>query len=295
MKSIANSWIKQLLPLGGSLAISYLVACILLFWQQQRFIFVPSATVETTPAEYGIPFQDIWLPIKTSTGQTEQIHGWWIPAPDKSVGTVLYLHGNGINIGANVEHALRFHKLGFSVLLIDYRGYGRSVSAFPSEASVYADAQRAWDYLVQDRRIPPVQIYIYGHSLGGAIAVELATRQPQAAAVIVESSFTSIRALTDLKGWPRFFPVDLILTQRFDSLRKIQSLKLPSLFIHGTADTLIPFEMSQSLYATAPQPKQLLLVPQAGHSNVATVAGPTYTQSIQALVQQHLSLGYREP
>jgi uncharacterized protein len=294
MKSIGNSWAKPLLLLGGGFAIAYLTACLLLFWQQQRFIFVPSATVETTPAKYGIPFQDIWLPIKTSTGQTEQIHGWWIPALGKSVGTLLYLHGNGINIGANVEHALRFHQLGFSVLLIDYRGYGRSVSVFPSEASVYADAQRAWNYLVQERRIPPAQIYIYGHSLGGAIAIELATRQPQAAAVIVESSFTSIRALTDLKGWPRFFPVDVILTQRFDSLRKVQSLKLLSLFIHGTADTLIPFEMSQSLYAAAPQPKQLILVPQAGHGNVASVAGPAYLQAVQALVQQRLSLSHRQ-
>jgi alpha-beta hydrolase superfamily lysophospholipase len=121
----------------------------------------------------------------------ERIHVWWIAAqPDAKV--LLYLHGNGINMGAAVANAHQFHQLGFSVLLIDYRGYGRSEGSFPTETRVYQDAVTAWDYLVKQRQIQPSQIFLFGHSLGGAIAIDLAVQHPDAAGLIVESSFTSM-------------------------------------------------------------------------------------------------------
>ena len=90
----------------------------------------------------------------------------------------MYLHGNGSNLGANVEHANRFHRLGLSVFMIDYRGYGKSEGDFPSESQVYEDAQFAWDYLVKQRGVNPNQVYIYGHSLGGAIAIHFSSASP---------------------------------------------------------------------------------------------------------------------
>ena len=199
---------------------------------------------------------------------------------------MLYLHGNGINIGANVAHANRFHRLGFSVLLPDYRGYGRSEGRFPTEAALYQDASVAWDYLVQERKIQPRQIFLYGHSLGGAVAIDLAVKHPDAAGLIVESSFTSIRDIVDYQSIYRIFPIDLILNQRFDSIRKVRSLALPVLFIHGTADLRVPATMSQQLYEAAPEPKQLILIPNAGHNNTAETAGDKYFQLMQKFVQQ---------
>ena len=202
-------------------------------------------------------------------------------------GVVLYLHGNGLNVGANVEHANRFHRLGLSVFLIDYRGYGKSQGEFPTESQVYKDAQLAWDYLVKQRGINPKQIYIYGHSLGGAVAIDLAVRHPEAAGLIVEGSFTSARAMVDFQsGVYRMFPIDLLLTQRFDSLAKVDRLQMPLLFIHGTADTVVPVEMSKKLFDAAPEPKQLYIVPDAGHNNLAEFAGAEYLQRISQFVQQ---------
>ena len=322
---------------------AYSAACVYLFVAQGKFIFFPARAIETTPDDFQLKYQDVWLPISTKTGAAESVHGWWIPAsetppsPPKAWGgarkgervpsvntgdsdtppspplprggargvgmspqserravasvralnkgglggVVLYLHGNGSNVGANVEHANRFHRLGLSVFAIDYRGYGKSQGDFPSESQVYEDAQLAWDYLVKQRGVNPHQIYIYGHSLGGAIAIDLAVRHPEAAGLIVEGSFTSTRAMVDFqKGLFWLFPIDLLLTQRFDSLSKVDRLQMPVLFIHGTADNVVPVEMSKKLFDAAPEPKQLYIVPDGGHNNVAQIGGAEYLQIV---------------
>jgi len=310
---------KSLIAFGIVLAVAYSAACVYLFVAQGKFIFFPARAIETTPDDFQLKYQDVWLPIPTKTGAVESVHGWWIPAsetppsPPKAWGgarkgervlatpqshrravppvpalnkgglgrVVLYLHGNGSNMGANVEHANRFHRLGLSVFAIDYRGYGKSQGDFPSESQVYEDAQLAWDYLVKQRGVNPNQIYIYGHSLGGAIAIDLAVRHPEAAGVIVEGSFTSTRAMVDFqKGLFWLFPIDLLLTQRFDSLSKVDRLQMPVLFIHGTADNVVPVEMSKKLFDAAPEPKQLYIVPDGGHNNVAQIGGAEYLQIV---------------
>jgi pimeloyl-ACP methyl ester carboxylesterase len=277
--------LRWLLSAGLIAVLFYIGLSVYLFFQQTRFIFFPSPVIQTTPEIFNLRYQEVWLPV-TTTRQVERIHGWWIPATQSNGKVLLYLHGNGINISANVAHAHRFNQMGFSVLLIDYRGYGRSEGAFPSETSVYQDAAVAWDYLVTQRQIDPSQIFIYGHSLGGAIAIHLALQQPNAAGLIVESSFTSIRAMIDFQRAYRIFPVDLILRQRFDSISRVNALQIPVLFIHGTADWQVPAQMSEQLYAATPEPKQLVLIPGAGHNNVAEVAGSKYFQVVQNFVRQ---------
>ena len=270
--------------LGVVVAIAYLAVCIFLFLQQSRFIFFPAKVIETTPEFFHLAYEDVWLPVNAKSGKVARIHGWWIGASQLNAKVLLYLHGNAINIGANVAHAHRFHQLGFSVLMIDYRGYGRSEGGFPTESQVYQDAATAWDYLVYQRQIPPSQILIYGHSLGGAVAIDLALKHPDAAGLIVESSFTSIRKVVAYRNNFWMFPVDSILTQRFDSIGKVPNLKIPVLFIHGTADVIVPAFMSQDLYAAAPEPKKLLLVPGAAHNNVAEVAASVYLEAVRSFV-----------
>lgn len=276
--------LKGPIAVGLLLAIAYLSVGFLLWWRQTRFIFYPSPTITQTPADFQLSYEEVWLNVT----ERERLHGWWIPAanPETSPGTILYLHGNGINIGANVNHSYRLHSLGFSVFVFDYRGYGWSEGAFPSEQSVYQDAQRAWEYLVNERQIEPSQIYLYGHSLGGAIAIELATHQPDAADLIVESSFTSLRDMVDYQ-YPIFnlLPVDWLLTNRFDSKSKVRSLSLPLLLIHGTGDLTVPAEMSQRLYEIASPPKKLFLVPDADHTNVASLSGESYLQTIRNFIE----------
>ncbi|WP_340643525.1 alpha/beta hydrolase [Phormidium pseudopriestleyi] len=275
---------KGPLLIAGILAIAYFGACLFLYLRQNRLIFFPAQVIETTPAELELQYEEVWIPVSQKSGKVERIHGWWIPSETPNSHILLYLHGNGVNIGANVNHAARFHQLGFSVLLIDYRGYGLSEGSFPTENTVFVDAETSWNYLVRDRGISPEQIFLYGHSLGGAIAVELAIRQPDAAGVIVQSSFTSMREMVDYRFNFWMFPIDLLLTHRFDSRAKMSQLQIPILFIHGTADPEIPSEMSEQLYQIAPEPKRLFLVPEAGHNNVATIAGEAYFQAVRDFV-----------
>ena len=259
-------------------SIAYLGCSILLLNFQKRFIFFPSSAVENPPAELGIVYEEVWLPVEESE---DLLHGWWIPTKSRKIGTLLFLHGNGANIGSNIYRASVFQKLGFDVLLIDYRGYGKSKGNFPSEKAVYTDARIAWNYLVGSKNIEPKDILVYGHSLGGAIAIELATQQPQAAGLIVEGSFTSIREMIKYKRIYEIFPINLLLNQRFDSINKVKSLSMPLLLIHGEEDRIVPARMSQSLYDAANSPKKLLLVPNAGHNNVVGMSGETYLQEVK--------------
>ncbi|MCG6135642.1 MAG: lysophospholipase [Nostoc sp. LLA-1] len=265
---------------------AYLAICMFLVVKQPRFIFFPSSVIEKTPEFFNLPYEEVWLPVPVSSGKVELVHGWWLKAQQPDAKVLLYLHGNGINIGANISHAKRFHQLGFSVLLIDYRGYGRSEGMFPNEKRVYEDAVVAWNYLTQEKQILPSRIFLYGHSLGGAIAIDLAVKHPEAAGLIVESSFTSIRDIVAYRNLFRIFPVNLLLNQRFESIKKVPLLKMPALFIHGTADTTVPSFMSQQLYSAAPEPKKLFLVPAADHNDTAVVAGVEYLQWVKSFVQQ---------
>lgn len=276
--------LRYLLSAGVVVVTLYTVACVFLYFWQTRFIFLPSPVITTTPQLFNLSYQDVWVPVKNHLGKVEHIHGWWIPAPQPNANVLLYLHGNASNIGANIGHAYRFHKMGFSVLLPDYRGYGRSEGK-PTELNFYEDAATAWNYLVQERQIQPSQIFIYGHSLGGAVAIDLALQYPDAAGLIVESSFTSVSDAIKYIGKYKIFPVDLILRHRFDALKKVRSLQVPVLFLHGTADWEVPASMSQQLYQAAPEPKQLVLIQGAGHNDTAEVGGDKYLQAVQKFVQ----------
>ncbi|MBW4647809.1 MAG: alpha/beta hydrolase [Kastovskya adunca ATA6-11-RM4] len=280
-------WLRLLLTIAEVFAIAYLAACLFLFWRQSRFIFKPVILLRGTPAAFNLPYEELWLPVKTKSGKTSQLHAWWIPAVNPDAPVWLFLHGNGSTIGDEVKRAFWFHQLEYSTLMIDYRGYGRSLGKFPSEATIYEDVEAAWSYLRQIRQISPQQIFLYGHSLGGAIAIELASHHPDVAGLVVEGSFTSMRLMVDYH-YRHFtvFPVDLLLHQRFDSLSKVRSLSMPILFIHGTSDRVVPSYMSEILFAAASEPKQLLLVPEAGHHNVGELSGEKYFQAIKAVVTQ---------
>jgi hypothetical protein len=257
-------------------AIAYLLACLGLVLAQRRIVFVPCKPLVATPADYGLPYESVTLPVSLE----EEIHGWWIPAHSSDAPVLLYFHGNGGNISANLPRVQRYHTIGFSVFLIDYRGYGLSKGRFPSEKRVYEDAETAWRYLIEQRGVPPEKLYVFGHSLGGAIALELATRQPQIPGLVIEGSFTSIRDMaTQEKGYG-WLPVKWLLTQRFNSLQKVSALQTPIFFIHGTEDQVVPAYMSETLYQAAAARKALWLVETARHNDVAAIAGTAYEKRI---------------
>jgi hypothetical protein len=272
---------KVLLILIAILLTGYLGFCLFLRFWQTRLIFFPSPFIESTPADYNLNYEEVWLSVSTG-----KIHGWWIPANKADAPTILYLHGNASNNGDNVSQAFELHQLGLSVLLIDYRGYGYSDRSFPNEILVYEDAEEAWEYLTKKRQIEAKNIVVFGHSLGGAVAFELASRHPEMAGIIVDATFTSIKAMIRDGFLDKIAPIDWLLTQKFDSLSKARSLSTPILLIHGTKDRVVPARMSQELFDAISGSKQILFIPQAGHGQTHRLGGKQYWQTIQQFVLQ---------
>ena len=205
----------------------------------------------------------------------QHMDAWWWPAPDANAPAVLYLHGSRWNLTGQLFRIAQLHDFGFSVLAIDYRGFGKSKGELPSEETVYEDAQAAWKRL-SELQPDAARRYIYGHSLGGAVAVDLAHRlagedangldNPKAAGLIVESSFTTLGDVAEAVVKTRW-PIRWLLSQKFDSVEKIAGVHVPVLLVHGTGDRYVPARFSEALYAAASAPKKLLLVEGATHNN----------------------------
>jgi pimeloyl-ACP methyl ester carboxylesterase len=283
MRKKTTYW-KLLIGATGVFLAIYALTSTYLWARQAHFIFRPERIISKTPAEYQLPFEDVYVKVNDDNGKNERIHAWWIPAENPSDRYLLYLHGSALNIGANITHARRFHQMGFSVFLISYRGYGKSDGTFPTEAQVYADAQAAWTYLVEQKGIDPKAIFIYGHSLGGAVAIQLALINPAVGGLIVEAAFTSIEDMARRIPKYRIFPLELIVHERFDSIEKVGRLQAPVLYIHGTDDKLVPPEMSSELYKHTASSKQLKLIPGGGHINSAAVGGDEYLQAVKNFI-----------
>jgi len=281
-----SAYWKWLIGASVVLLVIYAVASTYLWARQAHYIFRPERVIRSTPAEYQLPFEDVYIKVDDSSGNSQHIHAWWISSEHPGDRCLLYLHGSALNIGANISHARRFQRMGFSVLLISYRGYGKSDGSFPSEASVYSDARAAWRYLTEQKNIDPASIFIYGHSLGGAVAIELATNHPKAGGLIIESTFTSIADMAREIPKYRLFPLELIVHQRFDSINKVSRLQVPVLYLHGTNDRFVPPKMSQKLYNETASAKQLKFIEGGGHNNSAAVGGEKYLQVVREFVEK---------
>jgi hypothetical protein len=218
---------------------------------------------------------------------THHIHAWWWKAPQPDAPAVLYLHGSRWNLTGQLFRIQALHDFGFSILAIDYRGFGRSDGGMPSEQSVYEDARAAFARLTE-LEPDPSRRYVYGHSLGGAIAIDLAAwlsagdaRVP-AHGLIVESTFTTLADIARALSYD-WLPVEWIISQKFDSLGKIASVRMPVLIVHGDSDRYVPPRFSKALYEAAHSPKQLLLIEGGGHNNSMRVGSDEYRAALHAL------------
>jgi len=263
----------------------YFSATAALWASQSRFIFEPVRALVVKPDELSFPVADVTIPVPSARAGKQSLHAWWMPARRSDAKLVLYFHGNEGNVSTSIGETALLRSLGYSVLVVDYRGYGQSDGAYPSETSVYEDAEAALDALVRDWRFHPQNVYVYGHSLGAAIAIDLAARHPELGGLIIESAFTSIYDMAKLDAKYGIFPVGLLLNQRFESIKKVGSLGLPVLYIHGTDDRVVPYSMGLALYEQSGGRKRFIAVPGGGHDDNAAVAPGELASAIRDLIQ----------
>ncbi len=236
---------------------------------EQRHTFLPGRYPSGvwSPQRYGLPAQDVWF----FSDDGEELHGWWIPHA-RARGTILYCHGNSGSLGEQVAVLAQLRRLRAHLFAFDYRGYGRS-SGSPDTDGVLRDARAAYDHLVGPLGQPAGEIVLFGHSLGGAIAIDCASSRP-VAGLIVQSSFMDTKRMArDL--YPRA-PIHWIARRRFPSIDLVAGLEMPKLFVHGSEDGTVPVDHGRSLYEAAAEPKELLVVPRAGHNDVHRHGGFRY-------------------
>ncbi len=250
----------------------------LLYFGQSRMVYFPQRDIAATPASVGLPYEDISF----NAGDGVKLHGWFIPS-EPARGVLLFCHGNAGNISHRLDSVMIFHRLGLSVLIFDYRGYGRSEGE-PTEEGTYRDAEAAWDDLTQKRRIPPQTIVIFGRSLGGSIAAWLAQNRP-AGALILESAFSSFGdAAEDIYPW---LPARVLARYNYETAAYLTRVRCPVLIIHSREDDLIPLRHGKRLFAAAGQPKAFLEI-SGSHNDGFLRSGETYVEGLNAFLLQHL-------
>ena len=260
------------------LLVGALAGCVGLDTQQRKWIFQARTTPEAVDGR-SAGFGDVWIPLAADAAGPK-LHALWIAGPTPDAPVMLYLHGARRDVDASAFRIRQMQSLGFGVLALDYRGFGRSSDALPSETTVDEDARAGWAWLAAKQ--PGRARYIFGHSLGGAIAVRLATEVSDAKGLIVEGTFTSIPDVIGTMKWG-WLPVAPLVTQRFDSAERIERVTVPVLVVHGDADSLIRPELGRALYERAASPKLFVLVPGGTHYSTNGRGQAQYREALREL------------
>lgn len=252
-------------------------------WLRGRFqhsqVFVPDHYPNGIwdPVPFGLPAEDVFFPSEDGVA----LHGWWMPHP-KPLATLMYCHGNTGSLAHRIGVFRFLRRLKVSLFAFDYRGFGRSAGE-PSEKGVLQDVRAAYDQLTGPLAQSDDRLVVVGHSLGGAVAIDLALhRRP--AGLVVQSSFTDLREMAR-SLFPQV-PMHLACRNGFRSIDKVGRLTLPKLFVHGTGDGTVPFRMGQALYQAAAAPKEFLAIERAGHNDLQSHGGLAYLRRLSRFVKR---------
>jgi len=243
---------------------------------ERSFIYYPTTRLEATPADYGLPFEDV----RPTAEDGVRLHGWYVPGP-RAV-TILWCHGNAGNISHRLDNLrLMRERLGVATLLFDYRGYGASEGT-PSEIGTYRDA-RAFRSWLRNRQVVAGPVVYFGRSLGAGVAAQLAAEDPPAA-LILETPFTSVRAMANatVPG------AGYLFRTRYDTLGRIVDVRAPVLIFRAGADEIVPSHHGRALFEAAREPKRFVEIPGARHNDTYVVGGASYWQAWEGFLSEHV-------
>lgn len=260
------TWIQRVL---AYLAVVLLTLILVPRLMLDQFLYFPEKRLDASPSDFGLPYEEVWL----TTEDGVKLHAWWVGKKEHET-TVLFLHGNAGNISHRLDRVRALQEIPARFLLLEYRGYGKSEGK-PTEEGLYKDATAAYQFL-RGSSIPWEKIYLFGESLGGAVAVELATRF-EAGGLILESTFTSVREMASQHY--SFMPTSFV-PDRYNSLARIPNILPKLLIIHGDRDEIVPYEMGEKLYKAAPPRKEFVNISTAKHNDVYIVGGHEYQRAL---------------
>lgn len=256
--------------------VSFFLLNAVFYWLQPGMLFYPLKQLDATPNDWGLQYEDVAL----KTSDNIQLHGWFVPV-ENSKKVVLFFHGNGGNISHRGESIMIFNQLGLNVFIIDYRGYGLSEGEI-TEQGLYNDAMSAWQYLTQQRGYKKSDVIVFGRSLGGAVATQLASLvKPRA--LILESTFTSVRDMAN-----KVLPVVanfIYLRFNFDTEKRIRQVTVPVLVMHSPDDDIVPFALGKRVFAAANEEKEFYKL-RGNHNNGFIESMPSYQKVIRRFIIQ---------
>ena len=259
---------SMLILFAGVLLTTYLALAAVLYIMQPKFLYSPERDVSDTPDELGLDFEDVVF--KSADGL--DLSGWYIPAKN-SKHTILFCHGNGGNMAHRLDSINIFHNLGLNCFIFDYRGYGDSRGK-PSEEGTYMDAMAAYKWLTGEKKMPAVNIIIFGRSLGGSIAAQLAGKV-EARALIVESAFTSYVDIG--KEYYPYMPVRWFARFGYKTIDYIRNVRCPVMLIYSGNDEIVPFKFGLELYEAANEPKEFIEI-FGSHNDCFLASSEIYTE-----------------
>ncbi len=260
-------------------AVGYLAMTAMVYFRQPHYVYVPDRSVDMTPLDLGIEFEDVRLDV----GEGDKIAGWFVPAKENAdtALTVLMLHGNGGDIADRLGYVTTLCANGFNTMIVDYRGYGESTGK-PSERNTYEDAMAAWQYLTETKGIAASRTIVLGKSLGGAVASWLAT-EVDVGALVLESTFASAPAMA-ARMFP-FLPVRWCCSFKYDSLSRMPSIRCPVLVTHSRTDEMIPYDHGRQLHDAANEPKRFVEL-SGGHNESGLDVDAGYLEALKALAKE---------
>lgn len=259
----------MLLYIGVVLFIAYWGWGMILYIMQPKFLYSPVREILYTPADLDLDFEEVFF--KTKDGL--HLNGWYVPA-ENSEFTVLFCHGNGGNIYHCLDTLNIFYNLGLNCFIFDYRGYGKSQGK-TTEEGTYLDVRAAYNWLTKTKKVPADNIIVFGRSLGGSIAAQLASKV-KINSLVVEASFTSYADIGK-KFYP-YMPVRPFARFSYRTIDYIKNVPCPVMFIYSRNDEVVPFEFGLELYEAANEPKEFMEII-GSHNDGFLVSGETYKKA----------------
>lgn len=254
----------------GVLLLGFLSGCWNWFVESQ--VFFPDTAIEQTPVDLNLPFEDIWF----TSSDAVRLHGWLIPASSPDY-LLLFCHGNAGNISHRLDNVRLLHNRGISVFIFDYRGYGRSQGRI-NEKGFYLDSEAAYEVARKWAEQNGAKLVVFGRSLGGIAATHLGATK-HCDGLILESTFTNMGAMARAH-YPLPF-AESLLKHRLNALDQIIEVRIPKLFFHGDKDKIVPIKLGRKLFEAAPNPKEFVVLPGAGHNDTYFVGGKDYFKKIE--------------